>query len=1327
MYIFIKNTKNLTKKIFGLIVKKINLLLTLSILLFATNIYAEEKFVGFIESLKGEVFKSADEKKIKLNEFDQVFVGNEITLSSNANVSISFLDNSILTLNNEGSFIIKEFDNLSQNPKFTLLIDKGNFTFESGTIAKNKNGNMKINLSEMEIGLNGTLVSGFNSGEEKQISLVKDSLGKVGTLSVTVGDQTTTITNPSTGISLSGNNAIQQTTLSEEETSQIKDFIKEVTVDAQTETEEDINRAVAKQLAAGTIPDANGDGITDANDMDFYKAQLFEFKGTRMGYYMEMSDGDDIGLMSDMIRYSDPSQSIQLMQGMMENDPANASLMMSEVSKDGFDVFSHISSAESENGNMAYRSGDVNFEDIRATLVSGMMNDQSDFSAATLAQVMSVSDSTMNSYLVNEITNFASTDPDANLSMKIMTNYNDIQQENNGALFKNQKDVMNTLATNAFQNATDDDVENISAMMQKNPAEDSAFLMETMIQYNPEMVADVYDDLSSQDFDIFDHIETAKTQNPQTTFQDPTNFITETNILPNSTENYADQDQYINRLKNEMFTEIMKNSEGTAAEIAGDIMMNTSGGNTQFMMENIVESNPEALVALMDNFAEESFDVFDHIKTNTISQNVTPSAFLEINNQIPDGAIDGALENNNQITGAIIKLTKEEKKELRQQKKIEKKAARKAERKAAKILAKAERKRVRQLAKQQGQDNFEETFTDVAADQFKTSIFTEMLTNADEATMTTMAKIASSGDAETASLIFETVMYEQSASEGSQDTNLTLSLLNNLSNMESETVDDLFEDQEDLASNMVNTALTNVTSNDSDAVANIISSSGNEKMNEAVFTKISTNKDQSMTSNVFTTLSNSTTGAEAIVAMASSNQSLYENMAQDVSSTSMTAASLLTNISNTENYTNSTTATITTTDNTSTEAGTISWETYPATSGTYSTNTYISITGKATSLNGVTYSASDLPDGLSFDYTSGLIFGTPTSSGDWTSTITAYDKIDTTSFASASLSFSITEDISGGNNQAAGGGTLYWSTTPTAPGTLTKDTAISPIYLNITGGVGAITYTTSGLPDGLVISASSIIGTPNFASPTGANVTITAMDADNNTVTTSLNFPIVSVAPTYVSWNAVTGLPGTLQVGTSIDTIPLRDFLNAAPATTTWSVASGTLPSGLDFNYSTGEISGTPDTAEDAKSITVKVQETGVDNNSATSMSINFPIVAAAGGETLSFATAPGTLTNVSGGIEINETISAIASQGSAVTYSFVSTNNKNMNGRSGTAIIITGNTISGIAPRLVVAATYSFVVTASANAGTLVNTETFSIDIAGGAYCVSPVSNICL
>ena len=74
----------------------------------------------------------------------------------------------------------------------------------------------------MEVGLSGTLVSGLNNEGEKQIALVEDSMGKIGSLDITIGDQTTTITSPSTGISLSGNNQIQQTTLDQEETNQIK-------------------------------------------------------------------------------------------------------------------------------------------------------------------------------------------------------------------------------------------------------------------------------------------------------------------------------------------------------------------------------------------------------------------------------------------------------------------------------------------------------------------------------------------------------------------------------------------------------------------------------------------------------------------------------------------------------------------------------------------------------------------------------------------------------------------------------------------------------------------------------------------------------------------------------------------------------------------------------------------------------------------------------------------------------------------------------------------------------------------------------------------------
>ena len=74
-----------------------------------------------------------------------------------------------------------------------------------------------------------------------------------------------------------------------------------------------------------------------------------------------------IGLMSDMIRFSDPSQSMQLMQGMMEYDPANAADDDEVKFLKRVLMYSHILVMQSnETGNMIYRSdGPSNFEDVR--------------------------------------------------------------------------------------------------------------------------------------------------------------------------------------------------------------------------------------------------------------------------------------------------------------------------------------------------------------------------------------------------------------------------------------------------------------------------------------------------------------------------------------------------------------------------------------------------------------------------------------------------------------------------------------------------------------------------------------------------------------------------------------------------------------------------------------------------------------------------------------------------------------------------------------------------------------------------------------------------
>ena len=136
-----------------------------------------------------------------------------------------------------------------------------------------------------------------------------------------------------------------------------------------------------------------------------------------------------------------------------------------------------------------------------------------------------------------------------------------------------------------------------------------------------------------------------------------------------------------------------------------------------------------------------------------------------------------------------------------------------------------------------------------------------------------------------------------------------------------------------------------------------------------VFNNIASINDQSLTNDVFFSLANTDGGAEALVTMASTNQSLYENIAQDIDPTYMTAASLYTDT--TSQYNTSTTAAGTTTsasDTTSYAAGDISWTTYPMSPGTISTSYYVSITGTAESVNGIVYSVSDLPDGLTLDH-----------------------------------------------------------------------------------------------------------------------------------------------------------------------------------------------------------------------------------------------------------------------------------------------------------------------------------------------------------------------
>ena len=87
------------------------------------------------------------------------------------------------------------------------------------------------------------------------------------------------------------------------------------------------------------------------------------------------------------------------------------------------------------------------------------------------------------------------------------------------------------------------------------------------------------------------------------------------------------------------------------------------------------------------------------------------------------------------------------------------------------------------------------------------------------------------------------------------------------------------------------------------------------------------------------------------------------------------------------------------------------------------------------------------------------------------------------------------------------------------------------------------------------------------------------------------------------------------------------------------------------------------------------------------------------------------------GGTEIGPiNIEATASLGSAITYSFTASDG---------FINITSNQISGIAPRLLNAMSYTVTGTATVF-GPITNSQTFTIIIAKSTPCMSPVGNIC-
>jgi hypothetical protein len=297
-------------------------------------------------------------------------------------------------------------------------------------------------------------------------------------------------------------------------------------------------------------------------------------------------------------------------------------------------------------------------------------------------------------------------------------------------------------------------------------------------------------------------------------------------------------------------------------------------------------------------------------------------------------------------------------------------------------------------------------------------------------------------------------------------------------------------------------------------------------------------------------------------------------------------------------------------DGAATATGSFTWTVQETTSGGVSLSnpgTKRHNVGQAVSLQlhsnssgALTFSASNLPPGLSLNGATGLVTGTPTTPGTYTVIVSVTDGT-----ATATQGFTW---IIRGNDAAPA---------LTNPGSQTHDVGDAVmLQLQASDANGdTLTYAATGLPSGMQIDTASgrIFGVPTTTHSYSVSVSVT-----DGTLTATQTFTWTIVAVNVPPTLAAPGNP-TSTVGQAVSFQLQGADIDGDPLTY-W--ASG-VPAGLQLNTSTGQIAGMP-TAAGTFSVTATVS----DGAQSASRSFTWTVLAAPSAPTLA---APGNQTGTVG------------------------------------------------------------------------------------------------
>ncbi len=224
----------------------------------------------------------------------------------------------------------------------------------------------------------------------------------------------------------------------------------------------------------------------------------------------------------------------------------------------------------------------------------------------------------------------------------------------------------------------------------------------------------------------------------------------------------------------------------------------------------------------------------------------------------------------------------------------------------------------------------------------------------------------------------------------------------------------------------------------------------------------------------------------------------------------------------------------------------------------------------------LSYTATNLPAGLSFITSTRTIQGTPSGTGPSTVRYTVTDSDGDSDFVDFTIT--VNPDLT--------------PSAPSVPGYTAKQNTPFNQQLPVgSGGDGTLSYGATGLPDGLdfITTTRTIAGTPTGTGQSTVRYTVTDSDGDSAYVdfTITVNQDLEPTAPSISAISARKGSLFTLQLpeGTGGD----------APL----SYNATNLPTGLTFITTTRTITGTPTTVE-SPTVTYTVRDVDGDEDSTT-------------------------------------------------------------------------------------------------------------------------------